>query len=87
MSTALLPGAGLPDVNKGPLILGTTITVTVLALALVCTRVWVRVVMIHSFGPDVSLSVEVVNIVLMVHRTMLSYWQWFVLFHSLMLQI
>jgi hypothetical protein len=57
MSTALLPGAGLPDYNRGPLILGTTISVTILAFLSVCARIWVRVRMIHSTGPDVSILV------------------------------
>lgn len=52
MSTAVLPGAGLPDVNHGPEILGACITMTAVALLLVGTRMYVRVAMIRSVGWD-----------------------------------
>ncbi|KAF8858680.1 hypothetical protein BDZ45DRAFT_651041 [Acephala macrosclerotiorum] len=52
MSTTLLPGANEANVNRGPAILGATITVTILAFASVCARMFVRVKMIRSTGPD-----------------------------------
>ncbi|CZR63592.1 related to integral membrane protein [Phialocephala subalpina] len=51
MSTTLLD-AKVADVNRGPAILGATITVTILAFASVCARMYVRVRMIRSTGPD-----------------------------------
>ena len=49
-----MPGSDQPDYNRGPEILGAVVTVTVLALASVCTRIYVRACMVNRVGVDVS---------------------------------
>ena len=49
----LLPGAGEPDYNRGPAIIAAVTITTVLALAIVLLRLWVRVTMVRSVGSDV----------------------------------
>lgn len=56
MSTAMLPGANEPDINKGPSILAACIAITTLAFIAVCTRIVVRVKMVHFTGSEVWLA-------------------------------
>ncbi|KAH9204047.1 hypothetical protein DL95DRAFT_129912 [Leptodontidium sp. 2 PMI_412] len=46
--------ANLPDVNKGPAILAVCGTMTLLALVVVCMRIFVRTKFVHKLGLDVS---------------------------------
>jgi hypothetical protein len=52
-----MPAISNPDENAGPRILGAVATVTALAFILVIKRFYVRIVMIHNVGWDVSNSV------------------------------
>ncbi|KAH6700607.1 hypothetical protein BKA61DRAFT_620853 [Leptodontidium sp. MPI-SDFR-AT-0119] len=52
MSATMPPSANQPDINRGGSILAACGTMTVLALAAVCCRIWVRARMVHSIGPD-----------------------------------
>ncbi|KAE9366307.1 hypothetical protein N431DRAFT_419496 [Stipitochalara longipes BDJ] len=52
MATGLAPGSGLPDVNKGPQILGAVATTTILALIVVAMRLYVRIWMLRSASFD-----------------------------------
>lgn len=52
MATGLAPGSGLPDVNKGPQILGAIVTTTILALIVVAMRLYVRIWMLRSASFD-----------------------------------
>lgn len=61
MSATMLPSANQPDINRGGSILAACGTMTVLALAAVCCRIWVRARMVHSIGPDVSLPWNLLN--------------------------
>ncbi|RDL37585.1 uncharacterized protein BP5553_05018 [Venustampulla echinocandica] len=45
-------GTGEPDINHGPRLFAATAVVTIFALVAVCTRLWVRKVMIKSVGWD-----------------------------------
>lgn len=49
-----MPGSDQPDYNRGPEILGAVVAVTVLALASVGTRIYVRACMVNRLGVDVS---------------------------------
>lgn len=53
-STSHLGGLGYPDVNNGPSILVSTTITTMLALAVVLARAYVRVIIVRNFGLDVS---------------------------------
>jgi hypothetical protein len=53
-STSHLGGLGYPDVNNGPSILVATTITTMLALAVVLARVYVRLIIVRNFGLDVS---------------------------------
>lgn len=77
MSTSLLPGANEPDINKGPAILRACSTVTLLAFFSVCARIFVRVRMVHSTGPDVRVLPNHLVFILTAVRTMLFFSQWF----------
>jgi hypothetical protein len=46
-------GSGLPDENRGPVILAATPIVTISALLTVLARMYVRVFMIRNVGADV----------------------------------
>lgn len=48
------PGADQPDVNKGPTLAAVSVALTVIASLIVSLRVWCRVRLLKSFGPDVS---------------------------------
>lgn len=52
MTTGLAPGSGLPDVNKGPQILGAAAATTILALVVVSMRLYVRIWMLRSASFD-----------------------------------
>jgi len=52
MATGLAPGSGLPDVNKGPQILGAIATTTILALIVVVMRLYIRFWMLRSARLD-----------------------------------
>ena len=52
MVTGLPPGSGLPDVNRGPRILGAITTTTILALITVVMRLYVRIWMLRKPGFD-----------------------------------
>ncbi|CZR64523.1 uncharacterized protein PAC_14421 [Phialocephala subalpina] len=52
MATGLAPGSGLPDMNKGPQILGAVATTTILALTVVAMRLYVRIWMLRSASFD-----------------------------------
>ena len=53
MSSAAPPaGTGEPNINNGPKLLASVGTVTVMAVLIVCARIWVRSVMIKSVGWD-----------------------------------
>jgi hypothetical protein len=54
MPTMPAPGAGLPDENKGPQILGASATVTTIALMTVVARLVVRSRIVRRLGTDVS---------------------------------
>ena len=54
MPTMPAPGAGLPDENKGPQILGASATVTAIALITVVVRLVVRSRIVRRLGIDVS---------------------------------
>jgi len=48
----LVPGATLPDDDKGPSILSATAAMTALAALAVCLRVYVRTRIVRSVGMD-----------------------------------
>lgn len=48
----LVPGAALPDDDKGPSILSTTAAMTALATFAVCLRMYVRTRIVRSVGLD-----------------------------------
>lgn len=52
MATGLAPETSLPDVNKGPQILGAIATTTILALIVVSMRLYVRCWMLRSASFD-----------------------------------
>jgi hypothetical protein len=52
MVAGLAPGSGLPDVNKGPQILGAVATTTILALIVMAMRLYVRIWMLRSASFD-----------------------------------
>jgi len=52
MSAMPAPGAGLPDENKGPEILGASVTVTIIALVIVVIRLVVRRRIVRKLGTD-----------------------------------
>lgn len=54
MQTIDLPGRDQPNENKGPHIIGAVTTVTTLALATVCMRIYARLRIVNMFGIDVS---------------------------------
>lgn len=58
MAAIALAGAGQPDIDKGPSILAVCSTMTMIALVVVCSRLWVRVKMIGSVGIDVSFYIR-----------------------------
>lgn len=58
MTTMQAPGAGLPDENKGPQILGASATVTTIALITVVARLVVRSRIVRRLGNDVSTCVH-----------------------------
>lgn len=49
-----LPGAGLPDDNRGGEIIGVVTVTTTVALITVLARIWVRLTIVHKMGADVS---------------------------------
>jgi len=52
MATGLPPGSGLPDVNKGPQIVGAITTTTILALIVLAMRLYVRFWMLRTASFD-----------------------------------